>query len=224
MIKNIDWGQFLTNPTLMSWLKLEFDNNQTMEKFEKVKEGDIVVDLGASVGPFTLSIIDSYPSKVICVEPSFSLYQVLLKNLRIYSKDVITTTRRGIYYKNCKKVLESVFFDYEEVELITFEDFISEYSLGYIDFLKTDIEGNEYYFFTDSTMDYIKNHVKYIAGEFHLHNPELKQMFRIFRDKYLTQFKRYEVYDVTLACNIKWDLFNDHFINWYNQVIFYIWP
>ena len=45
--------------------------------------------------------------------------------------------------------------------------------------------------------------------------------FKNFRDNILTQFDKYEVFSVD-GVDIKWDLWNDHFIEYYCEVILYI--
>jgi hypothetical protein len=87
--------------------------------------------------------------------------------------------------------------------------------------MKTDCEGGEYDVFTDENFDYIVNHVKKISGEWHLSNAELKSKFRNFRDLYLNKLNNFEVFSVD-GINIKWDLWNDHFIDFYTEVIIYI--
>jgi hypothetical protein len=47
-----------------------FEDN-IYEKFFEVEKGDIVFDIGASLGPFTYSILDKEPSHVFCFEPSY---------------------------------------------------------------------------------------------------------------------------------------------------------
>jgi len=54
--------------------------DQCYEKFYKVKEGDIVVDIGASVGPFTYSILSKNPKHIFCLEPSEREFKILVKN------------------------------------------------------------------------------------------------------------------------------------------------
>jgi hypothetical protein len=63
--------------------------------------------------------------------------------------------------------------------------------------------------------------VKKISGEWHLTNFELKNKFRIFRDFYLKEFDNFEVFSID-GINIKWDLWNEHFIEYYGEVIIYI--
>ena len=47
------------------------------------------------------------------------------------------------------------------------------------------------------------------------------EKFREFRDVYLKQFTNYEVYSVD-NIDIKWDLWNEHFLEYYRQVIIHI--
>ena len=60
-----------------------------------------------------------------------------------------------------------------------------------------------------------------IVGEWHLGNFERKQKFRQFRDLYLKEFSNYEVHSVN-GVNIKWDLWNEHFIEFYSEIVIYI--
>ena len=67
-LENFDWG------TSNQWYRETIENEIFVEKiYEKifeVEEGDIVLDVGASIGPFTYSIIHKNPSHVFCLEPS----------------------------------------------------------------------------------------------------------------------------------------------------------
>ena len=105
-----------------------------------------------------------------------------------------------------------------EMETITFKTFVENYSIDQIDFLKTDCEGGEYDIFNDENREFIINNVKKIVGEWHLKTLEHKNKFREFRDTYLKLFNNYEIYSVDGA-NIKWDLWNEHFLEYYTEVI-----
>lgn len=88
-------------------------------------------------------------------------------------------------------------------------------------FSKPIVKGGEYDIFTNENMEYIKNNVKKIGGEWDLKFPEEKIKFRNFRDNILSQFKNFEVNSVD-GIDIKWDLWNEHFIEYYNQVHLFI--
>ena len=48
-----------------------------------------------------------------------------------------------------------------------------------------------------------------------------KEEFRKFRDEYLINHKNYEVYSID-GVNIKCDLYNEHFLDYYTEVIIHI--
>ena len=221
--KDFNWG------TQTDWyinsIKDEIFGQRIYERFFEVEPGDIVVDVGASLGPFTYSILNKKPKHVFCFEPCEEEFPTLIKNTLGYPVSHILkgiSSVNGLVDEN--KLFNSVMGTQNKMETITFKRFLELYDLPKIDFLKTDCEGGEYDIFTDENFDYIKNNVKKIAGEWHLNEryyPGVKEKFREFRDKYLSQFDNYEVYSVDNV-NIKWDLFNDHFIEYYTEVIIYI--
>jgi FkbM family methyltransferase len=194
-------------------------NTNVYERFVQVKPGDLVVDIGASVGIFTCSIIDKKPKMVYCLEPSGPLYETLKKNLDGYN---VTIVNSGVSSINGYKKSPSVFFDDNKVRFITFDLFLSQFSIVYIDFLKIDCEGGEYDIFIEQNMNFLAHNVGHIAGELHLSTPEQKEKFRLFRDNYLKRFKHFEIYDVSGTVNITWDLFSEHFLEYYTEVDFYI--
>ena len=196
----------------------EIFNDNCYEQIVKVEEGDIVLDIGASLGPFTYSILHKNPKHVFCFEPSEKEFKVLVKNLMGYQ---VTPIPKGISNVNSLIETNTLFGGESEMESITFSKFVTLYGLDKIDFIKTDCEGGEYDIFNDENINYILNNVKKITGEWHLNTPELKEKFRHFRDNYLSKFKNIKVYSVD-GINIKWDLWNEHFIEYYNEVIIHI--
>lgn len=236
-LKDFDWG-WMNHPLLSndgkeifhrmddgSWKPMghyhrdsiisEIFNNNCYEQFFEVEEGDIVLDIGASLGPFTYSILHKKPKHVFCFEPSEKEFTVLVKNLLGYP---VTPINKGISSINSIVESDMLFGGENEMETITFDKFIKLYGLSKIDFIKTDCEGGEYDIFNNQNIPYILNNVKKISGEWHLSTPELKSKFRNFRDNYLSQFKSFTIHSIDNV-NIKWDLWNEHFIEYYNEVI-----
>lgn len=196
----------------------EIFTNHCYEKYFEVSEGDIVVDIGASVGPFTYSILNKKPKHVFCLEPSEREVKTLVKNTLGFP---VTHINKGISDKNSTVETNMMFGGESEMESITFQKFVSLYGLEKIDFLKTDCEGGEYHIFTNENLEYIINNVSKISGEWHLKFPEEKEKFRKFRDNILPKFQNYEVNSID-GIDIKWDLWNEHFIEYYNQIHLYI--
>ena len=217
-----DWGWMDTDRELADFHKgaitEEIFNNNIYEKFFEVEEGDIILDVGASIGPFTYSILHKKPKHVFCVEPSESEFTTLIKNTIGHP---VTHINKGLSDTNGIVESDQLFGGESHMESMTFDKLVNLYGLNKIDFLKTDCEGGEYEIFKQENISFIKENIKKIAGEWHLRSQKDKVRFRYFRDNILPQFENYEVYS-TDGVNIKWDLWNEHFIEYYQEVILYI--
>ena len=223
-LEGFDWGWMANTENRMAnfhrnSITKEIFIEKLYEKYNQVKEGDVVFDIGASVGPFTYSILDKNPKQVFCVEPSDSEFITLTKNLGHYNN--VSLINKGISSVDSTVESDQLFGGESQMEGMTFKTLINEYNIDKIDFLKTDCEGGEYDIFTIENFCWLKDNLKVAVGEWHLSTPELKQKFRVFRDVFLRLFPKHEVYSLDNH-NIKWDLWNEHFIEYYNEVIIYI--
>tara|TARA_R110000782_G_scaffold6311_2_gene21663 strand:- start:130 stop:816 length:687 start_codon:yes stop_codon:yes gene_type:complete len=220
---DLDWGWMNEDADLAKYHKNSIINeifkSKIYEEIYQVKEGDVVVDIGASIGPFTYSILDTNPKMVYVLEPSTSEFETLTKNLGDNSN--VTLINKGITYSDSVVKSNMMFGGEDEFNGTKFSSFIRDNNIDYIDFIKTDCEGGEYHVFMEENMDYLLNNVGCIVGEWHLNTKAEKIEFRYFRDKYLLQFKQFEVRSLD-GVDIKWDLRNDHFIEYYNQVMIHI--
>ena len=200
--------------------------DKVYEKYFEVKEGDIVLDCGASIGPFSYSIIDSKPKRIIGVEPSQTEIPTLVSNMKHSN---FTLVPYAISDSDGEKELLYIFESTQQnsavsktlVKTLKFSSLLDQYKINKIDFLKTDCEGGEYDIFNSENIWWIKNNVKKIAGEWHLGTPELKSKFRAFRDTYLRLFPKHQINAIN-GVDIKWDLWNEHFIEYYTEVYIYI--
>ena len=174
--------------------------------------------MGASLGPFTFSILHKKPKHVYAIEPSESEFKVLVKNTIGYP---VTPILKGICSTNGIVENDMLFGGESHMEGITFTRLLDLYNLDRIDFFKIDCEGGEYDIFTEGNFQFFKDSVKKISGEWHLKKPQDKENFRWFRDFYLSKFPNHQVYSYD-GVDIKWDLWNEHFIEYYNEVIIYI--
>ncbi len=216
-MKNFDWGE--SSEWFIGQIGGEIFRDRIYEKFFTVDENDIVLDLGSSIGPFTYSILDKNPKHVYCVEPSSTQIITLQKNIEGHP---VTIINKGLGNEDGFSTFNLFGInDSNEASSISFKTLIKDYGIDRIDFLKTDCEGGEYSVFNLENINWVKSNIKKIVGEWHLSTPELKQKFRVFRDVYLNIFRNYEVYAVD-GINIKWDLWNEHFIEYYNEIIIYI--
>lgn len=194
--------------------------DKVYERFFEVEEGDIVFDVGASLGPFTYSILDKNPSQIFTFEPSFEEFKTLVLNTR---QGPVTHINKGISNHIGEFRFEYV-FDVGNNEIFystTFKKVIKDYNIQTIDFLKSDCEGGEYDIFNTENLLWIKQNVRKIVGEWHLRTPEFKEKFRIFRDTYLRIFPNFKVRSYN-GYNIEDRLWTDDFINTFTEIMIYI--
>jgi FkbM family methyltransferase len=216
--ENFDWGT-LTHEDIVT-IQREVVEEKVYRFWRDVEENDIVIDIGASVGAFAISILDKNPKKIYCVEPSRELLETLSKNCSNY-KDSLVLINNGIVSKKDDKI--NIFGTNKTFEGITFNELIQKYNIDHVNYLKIDCEGGEYDIFKDENMEFLNNNVDFIAMEIHLNYENCRQKFKIFRDKYLSQFSNYKVMSCTRqqiswgnSLDIKDRIFDDNFVDNYN--------
>ena len=125
--ENFDWGS--SNDWYKECIGKEIFEQKIYERFFSVEENDIVVDIGASIGIFTYSILDKNPSHVFCFEPSLEQFPTLIKNTL---NGFVTCISKGISDIDGVKVLNDV-YGYNnqplEVHTLRFDTFIKKYNI-----------------------------------------------------------------------------------------------
>lgn len=218
--KNFNWGT--TQTTWIDNIVREIFEEKQYEKIYQVQENDVVLDIGASVGPFTYSVLDR-ASKIYSLEPMNNAYNILKSN---FSENTVEPVNSALFHSSgfykfpmdgsigspcvheTYDKLEELFMNGEVVNTLSFMEFVKKYNIEKIDFIKTDSEGGEYYLFREENMEFLLNNVRNIVGEFHLITHEQKVEFRYFRDKFLKKFKEFTVLDVN-GVDITWSVFKD---------------
>jgi FkbM family methyltransferase len=218
-LEKFDWGK--SNEWFVRTIKEEFFNSDknVYETVFEVEENDVVMDIGASIGPWSYQLKDRNVEHLYVIEPSKTQSITLLKNI-----DGIPYTYIPNVISDNDLVIAESFGDsanHEIVKAKTFMQIIEENNIEKIDFLKTDCEGGEYEVFKVENICWLKENMKKCAGEWHLNSPKSKKQFREFRDVFLRIFPNHKVYSVD-GIDIKWDLWNEHFIEFYNEVIIHI--
>ena len=216
MLKKFNWGiqDLHTQKATID----EIYNHNMYEKIFQVEEGDIVVDLGGSNGIFSFSVLDKKPSFIYVVEPISDQVKLIDENLGDYPHSTLHGAISDL--KKINSMDWGVFQD-NNITTYSFSEFLEKYNIDKIDFMKVDIEGGEYYIFKEEHINFLKGIPK-IVGEFHLgKNSELHNCkFRYFRDNILQHFPNFHVYSLD-GIDIKWDLWNEHFLDYYHHVIFH---
>jgi len=149
------------------------------EKFFEVQNGDIVVDIGSNIGIFPISIEEKF-SKCYVIEPEPDNFTCLKENLS-NSIDRVIFVNEGITNKNVMSIMtdnvgsgmvisKNLKVPENTISSIvnrTFRNFMNNYKIEHIDFLKIDCEGGEYFVITEDNIDLL-NKINSIAGEFHI--------------------------------------------------------
>jgi hypothetical protein len=214
-LKTFDWGS--TSSTYREQMTNEIfsDKNNIYEKVLQVEENDIVVDIGATVGEFIYSILRRNPKHCYVVEPLGVFFDTLKNNLEGHPVSFINAAISS------EKFLE-IYWDCqtEIIKPLTFKEFIEQNRLKKIDFLKVDCEGGEYDVFSEKNISFLKT-VPKIVTEFHLRSRIHKENFRLFRDNILKNFTKFTFKSLD-GVDITWDLYNEHFIEYYEEVMLHI--
>lgn len=196
----------------------EFFHTKDYEWWYKVQPGDVVVDIGACIGMFTCLALDFGAKKVYSVEPNADLLKDAMYNAFDHIVDKrdspVIPVNKAIGDPHNKKSV--VFGQNAQEEYITFKDFISEYNINYIDYLKIDCEGGEYDIFTEENINFLVNNVKHIAVEFHLLGQQNRLDFLNFRNNYLKLFDHDKVKFMDASLGKK--IHDNNFINGGNHV------
>jgi len=224
LLQDFEWG--VSSDWFISTVRKEIFEKRIYEKINNVESDDIVVDFGASVGPFIKTIIEKNPKHVYAFEPCNDFFLTLQKNIK---GNNITLLNYGIHNNDSDDVVDSKIFSFKQnkqstMRTMSFKTFLEKFKIEKIDFLKTDCEGGEYHVFNDDNLEWILKNVRKISGEWHLnekHDMESKDKFRKFRDTYLKKFKEFKIFAVD-GTDITWDIWNEHFINYYKEVIIHI--
>lgn len=161
-----------------------FNHPYTKNEFD-IKEGDIVVDIGANVGIFSTYIaINKKNLKVFAYEPNHKNFEYLKKNIeqnnlqgKIKVFNFAITDKLGkikLYLHDrgsgghsiYKKLVSSKNGYFVEVKSISLKDIFTSNKLNKIDFLKIDCEGAEYKILFNTPKKFLKN-IKKISLEYH---------------------------------------------------------
>jgi len=152
---------------------------KTYEWWYKPLPGDIVVDLGASVGAFSCYALDSGADEVYVVEPNVDLLKNAIFNVSPYmytdapNKPKLHFINKAIgeSQDRADHVFQSNMFPFRRnIDVISWDKFIEENKIEHIDFLKVNIQGGEYDIFTEERLEFFKTKVRHIAIMLYLDN------------------------------------------------------
>lgn len=180
-----------------------------------ISTGDIVVDIGAHKGYFSVyASLHSGTGKVYAFEPFFKNYQILKKNIHINSCKNVKLFQLGIADRKGKKslylghdetksgfsILKNQSNNYGQskavdISVIRLTDIFTLCKINRIDFLKMDIEGAEYDIFFNTPKS-VFSKIKHISMEYHtinnMHVGQLKNILQKNKFKVIIKKERKE--------------------------------
>ena len=134
------------------------NTNDYLNEFT-IKENDIVVDIGAHIGYYSIYSSEKVKNgKIFAFEPYRESFEVLIKNLEINQIDNVISQNMGVtensgintlYLKKDFSIGNSIYKNIEtdskvEIKTICLQDIIENNNLQRINILKLDCEGAEY--------------------------------------------------------------------------------
>ncbi|MBA7613119.1 hypothetical protein ES703_20362 [subsurface metagenome] len=135
---------------------IEIFRESLYERFGSPREGDIVVDVGAYVGMFTVKAAELVGDRglIIAIEPEPRNLAFLERNVKTYKLNNVKIIRKAVLDKTTKAQLylsnasacHSLSYhhqNYIEVEADTLDNIVSQLGLNHVDFVKIDAEGVE---------------------------------------------------------------------------------
>ena len=150
-----------------------FNDDYFLDNF-KIKDNDVVYDLGANIGAFSIACSNYNVKKIYAFEPHPEIFGYLSYNLDKYGKNATTfnnavdSTFKKVKFGSTDWTVGSKISDTGtfEVDAINLEKFVANNNLELPTYFKIDIEGAEYTFFENTSNEFFKN-VHSIFFEFH---------------------------------------------------------
>jgi len=162
-----------------------FEARSTELCCQLIKPGDVVIDIGANIGYYTIIFSDLVGSKghVFAFEPTKHYGTVLSENLALNSTENVTILDYGLSNVETSTEIDigpssatmhspegyDDVISNEKIVLKTFTNFVKTNSISRVDFIKIDVDGHEPYFF-EGAWDALATHDPIILFEVsHLH-------------------------------------------------------
>lgn len=152
-------------------------------KFKSIKSGDIVLDIGANIGVFSLFAAFNGAKRIVSVEPLPANIKQIQKNFRLNKIDLPETIQMAVDGRTGKAKLylgdidsHNLLFDrnyrnekfdkHIMVPVITLSDILKKEKISRIDFLKMDCEGSEGEIISSTPLSIWKK-ISKVAIEYH---------------------------------------------------------
>jgi len=144
------------------------------------KEGDVIIDIGAHIGVFSIYLAKKFPEvKILAFEPSEIIYNLLLKNILLNKVGNVKAFNLAVYRDSFSELnayfdefcsmASNIFFKkkyYNNVKTISLDDIIKNNNISNVKLLKIDCEGSEYDIIYNSKL-FSNENIEKLAIEIH---------------------------------------------------------
>ncbi|KAB8320253.1 FkbM family methyltransferase [Tolypothrix campylonemoides VB511288] len=172
----------------------------------------IVFDVGANVGLWSKHLLQLLPTaKIYLFEPSNACHGEICKlnlpNTVLIPSAIGKEKNTGILYSPCPRAgVASLYkrrdsycqqenFSESEVTITTIDEILNEYSIDFVDFMKMDIEGNEFDALKGASQAFSNRQIGAFSFEFGSGNINSRTFFHDFWDLLNQNF--YKLYRIT---------------------------
>lgn len=187
-------GDVVTTVTLRSGIRISGPDNTVLQSVPifgwkvynphklHIEPDDIVVDIGANIGVFTLFAACKTRNKIYAYEPFPENFEILNRNIQANNITNVVTMKAAATdeigsakllinessdgHRLINHSIEGELQKYIQVPTVTLQSIIDDNNLEHIDFLKIDCEGSEGSILTSTPKQYLKR-IRKIAMEFH---------------------------------------------------------
>jgi len=166
----------------IAFFEIFFLDSYNFLKGFSINKNDVVIDIGAHIGYFTVfASKQAVQGKIYSFEPSSNSFKILKKNISINNLKNVFAENLGVlknsghatlFVNENYAITNSIFkndkpeFSKEDISIISIPDIVKKYQINKIDFLKLDCEGSEYEIILNLPKDVLKKIVK-ISVEVH---------------------------------------------------------
>lgn len=138
-------------------LRARYARSRFFARERRLSREDIVVDLGAHIGAFTIVAARAVPcGYVYAVEPAADTFELLARNVAVNGLDNVTACQLAVSDGAGKATLHRGADSWadslcgngtagsEAVETMTLEGFLEVHGIARVDYMKMNVEGSEY--------------------------------------------------------------------------------
>ncbi|MCV0411890.1 FkbM family methyltransferase [Nitrosarchaeum sp.] len=158
------------------WVVEEYD-----KKYLKINSNDVVIDIGAHIGLFTLYVSQfCKEGKIYAYEPVKTNFELLIENIKInslkqvnaYNCAVLDSKKKIQIFLNDDDAGHSIYTKSQNsvlVESTSLKNIFDENQIQFCNLLKMDCEGAEYEILKNLPLEYFKK-INKIVMEYHMFN------------------------------------------------------